>query len=170
MRDNIKFLTFIISAHLKTHCNFGLKPSNGEFGKKVFEYQDKGLIYRNEFFNQSGIFIGQEAVLEPYSDGALFDAKVLYYPIWSMAYEGVCIPQSQIPEEEVQKFLMKVLRRACFDPSNNLIRGLKNFNYGDFQYHNEFSGTPLSRFTGKEFIYYKGNLVYQGSYAGANIE
>jgi len=77
-----------------------------------------------------------------------------------MSYSGTC--KKLLLMKKIYDFLKKALLKI---PKDAPFRGPGLHEEGGFRYENNWSG-DLKGFKGKEEIYYKGKLVYDGEYSG----
>lgn len=90
---------------------------------------------------------------------------IIFYkekPYWMMVYYGV---DTQKATETIS-----VLRKALSKPDETLpVRGPKTLQEGDYTYKNSWTGDVV-RFTGAEFISYKGEEVFSCHYVGGLVD
>lgn len=154
MKIDISTLTqFLNDANKSTYANKDApKVGASRLRSEDYHFEKDDLIYHDTYFGGRD-FIGGEIV---YKENI---------PVWGMNYYGYVLNPT-ISEKDVYDFL----RKALMEEYNDIIpvRGPQSFADNDWSYTNSPVG-DLGRFTGKEEILYKQEIVYRADYHGGFI-
>lgn len=99
---------------------------------------------------------------EPYGGRLVISQK--NKPVWMMVYYG-WLDASVSDVDEAYGFLRKAMRAEA----EGGFRGPKEFVDGNFKYVNNWQGTS-ENYSGKEEIYFDGNLIYTATYMGGLVD
>lgn len=143
---------FLNKANRHTYAADSGKVESTRLGSKDLEYKEGNLTYHDTYFGGRD-FIGEEIVYE--ND----------QPVWGMNYYGYILGTKFTPQQ-VYDFLKKALLQESKDILP--VRGPKTFEEGNLEYINSVEGT-LENFTGKEEIFFNGEVVYECLYHGGSV-
>lgn len=154
MKIDIATLTkFLNESNKSTYANESApKVEASRLRSEDYHFEKDGLIYHDTYFGGRD-FIGGEIV---YKENT---------PVWGMNYYGYVLNPT-ISEKDVYDFLRKALMKEYSDIIP--VRGPQNFVDGVWVYTNSPAGN-LARFTGKEEITYKDEIIYRADYHGGFI-
>lgn len=155
-----QFLNFLTKAKQNSYANGkSLKSASLRLNSKDYHFEDivntKKYTYHDTYFGGKK-FIGEEVVY--------IDAK----PFWAMNYKGVPITEN-LTEEVLDKILRSALMQVGADKSVLPLRGPSKFNYEEYTYTFEQSGS-IENFTGIERIFKNGIQIYELNCQGGVIE
>jgi len=143
---------FLVAAKKATYASSSIVDERVlEDGGRELTYADGPLLYRDRFYGEEQ-FSGQEVVFRGEQ------------PIWSMSYAGKRC-SATLDTEAMYAFLKKVLYQI---PESAPFRGPAQLQQGNFLYLNKSEGN-LDQFSGREQIYYRGELVFELEYQGGRI-
>lgn len=156
MKIEIDILTltrFLNDANKSTYANKNApKAEASRLKSEDYHFEKDGLIYHDTYFGGRD-FIGGEIV---YKENI---------PVWGMNYYGYVLNPT-ISEKDVYDFLRKALMKEYSDIIP--VRGPQSFADNEWCYTNSPVG-DIGRFTGKEEISYKKEIVYRADYHGGFI-
>lgn len=144
---------FLSRANTSTYANKDAsKASSTRLESEDYHFQEGDLIYHDTYFGGKD-FIGGEIVYEKEK------------PVWGLNYYGYVLSDIKTVKE-----IYAFLRQALMSEYGDVIpvRGPKAFENGEWRYKNEPIG-DLSRFNGKEEIYFGEELLYRCEYHGGFI-
>ena len=139
---------FLIEAKKQAYANANIKKVNSSRkGSHDYHYENGKMIYHDTYFGGTK-FMGEEVVY--YNDET---------PIWGMNYYGITI-DATLSEDAMDKALRPALMMVGQDTDVIPVRGPKNYQNGEYEYHFCVNGN-LEYFEGTETIY-KGKIkVYE---------
>lgn len=152
--DPVKLGDFLSKANKNTYANVRAPKSTAlRPASRDYHFEEGDLVYHDTYFGARD-FIGEEIVYQ--SD----------LPVWGMNYYGFVV-KTDASTDEVYAILRTALRQEYSDILP--VRGPRSFKEGDSEYRNTVDG-DLSRFSGIEEIYIRGELVSRCWYHGGAIE
>lgn len=145
---NKELYQFLIEAKKQTYANANVKKTeSSRKGSHDYHYENNKMIYHDTYFGGTK-FMGEEVVY--YNDET---------PIWGMNYYGITI-DATLSEDAMDKALRPALMMVGQDTDVIPVRGPKNYQNGEYEYHFCVNGN-LEYFEGTETIY-KGKIkVYE---------
>ena len=148
---NVSFLKFLISAKQNTYAGGGNLTISSRSGSKDLAYQEGVFKYLDTYLGDRN-FIGEEAVW--YEDKA----------VWGMNYYG------RMLVDTIPAGFSECLKSALLEvPEEMPFRGPEEFVEGDFSYTCSVEGS-IEWFRGKEFVFHKGQKIYQLYFHGGEIK
>ena len=148
---NVSFLKFLITAKQNTYAGGGHMTISSRIGSKDLAYQEGPFKYLDTYLGDVN-FIGEEAVW--YEDK----------PVWGMNYYG------RLLVETIPAGFSECLKSALLEvPEEMPFRGPEEFVEGDFSYTCSVEGS-IEWFRGKEFVFHKGQKIYQLYFHGGEIK
>ncbi len=144
------FYEFLITAKQNTYAGEGPLTRSTRQGSIDLTYAEGQFLYHDSYLGSSN-FIGEEAVW--YAGSA----------IWGMNYYGTMIVDKS--PEGFNKFLKSALLSV---PQEMPFRGPEEMINGDFCYSCSVDGA-INWFSGKEFVFYKGQKIYQLTFHGGEL-
>ena len=147
-----KLLKFLLEARTKTYAGCGGKVEPILASSKQLEYQEGEWLYRDIYYNGSGIFMGLETVY--------FEGKA----VWAMSYFG---DYQGMTEEEVDKILRGALL-ANWDTTR--IWKSVEWEKDGYKYSccPDFDGS-IEKMVGSEKILKNEKQIYNFFYAGGLV-
>ena len=145
------FTRFLIKAKQETYAGDGHLTTPSRTSSKDLSYKEGEFVYLDSYLGDID-FIGEEAVW--YQDE----------PVWGMNYFG------RMLTEDIPAGFSKALKGALLQvPEEMPYRGPEEFVDGNFRYTCSVEG-ELDWFRGKEYIFYKGERIYQLYFHGGAIK
>ncbi|MCK9292797.1 MAG: DUF5680 domain-containing protein [archaeon] len=147
----ISFIDFLVIAKKNTYASSRLTDFLNKDGSKELVYEQDNYKYVDRYYGYNP-FIGQEIVFENNNC------------IWGLNYFGEVL-QSEIFEKEVYSFLKSALLKI---ENRSPLRGPNYYKENNLEYFSQSLG-DVNRFSGKEYVDYKGKTIYRGLFSGGII-
>jgi hypothetical protein len=143
-------IPFLVRAKTHTYAAGAVPVHSSRPGSHDLHYEEPPYLYIDTYLGGFA-FIGEEAV---WKNGV---------PLWGMNYYGRMLV-AEIPAgfgEFLKHSLMLVPLEAPY-------RGPRHFAEDDYEYRCDWSGSPEC-YIGEEYIYFKGQPIYQLSFHGGEV-
>lgn len=145
-----ELMTFLVEAKKNTYAGEGKKVEPSRLASKDLPFCKGDYHYLDTYLGNVN-FIGEEAVWHKDK------------PVWGMNYYG------EMLIEEIPEGFSRFLKNALLNiPSETPFRGPEHYIYGSYEYQCDWTG-DIKSFSGDEYIYRNGKLIYRLKFHGGYL-